>query len=86
MFEMNGGKFDKEAWIKYFKLAPRERGFVTHKYPEFLAKGSYVDGYVKAATFIREDMEAEVPFKLFHRSLRKTDKNLVFGDMLPSKI
>jgi len=73
-------------WIRFFKLAPRERGFVDYKYPEFLEKGSYVDGNVKAATFIREETQAEVPFKLFHRSLRRTDKNLSFGDNVPSKV
>lgn len=77
-------KNDKH-WTRYFKLAPRERGFVDHKYPEFLQKGSYVDGNVKTAPFVRGETETDIPFKLFHRSLRKTDKNLSFGEDIPMK-
>jgi hypothetical protein len=80
MQRMRGADRNKEAWIRYFKLAPRERGFVDNKYPNFLEKGDYMDGYVRAATFIRNEQEVAVPFKLVHRSLRKTDKNLFMGD------
>jgi len=77
-------KNDK-LWVRYFKQAPRERGFVDHKYPDFLEKGDYLDGYVRGATFIRAEPENAIPFKLAHRSLRKTDKNLTFGDDIPTK-
>jgi len=87
MYEMRqkASKRSVDAWVNYFKLAPRERGFVDHKYPDFLEKGDYQDGFIRGATFIRPEVETDVPFKLVHRALRKTDKNLTFGDDVPTK-
>ena len=75
-----------KQWVKDFYLAPREKGFVDHKYPEFLEKGPYTDGYLRVTAFIKEQAEVDVPFKLCHRSLRATDKNLAFGENVPSKM
>jgi len=80
LMKARGIEKNKDPWIRFFKLAPRNRGFVDNKYPDFLEKGDYQDGYVRAATFIRNEVEVPVPFKLVHRSLRKTDKNLFMGD------
>jgi len=82
---LRGTKRNMSPWVNYFKLAPKERGFVDHKYPEFLEKGDYQDGFIRGATFIRPEVETDVPFKLVHRALRKTDKNLTFGDDVPTK-
>jgi len=73
-------------WISTFKPASKEQGFVDHKYPEFLEKGEYVDGIRQLTSFIREEPEYDVPFKLFHRPLKKTDKTLTLSNLRPSKI
>jgi hypothetical protein len=40
---------------------------------------------MKGLAALRGEVEFEVPFKLFHRTLRKTDKNLFLGEA-PSKL
>lgn len=49
---------------------------IDHKLPWFLHKGTYTDGTSNLVGFLRSEVECDIPFKLFHRSLRKTDKNL----------
>lgn len=85
MLRLRGIKKNPHPWTRYFKLAPREKDFVTHKYPEFLEKGDYTDGFIRVASFLKPEAGADVPFKLFHRALRKTDKNSFFGENHVSK-
>ncbi len=77
---LRGVKKNAKPWLNYFKQAPREKGFVDHKYPDFVEKGEYIDGCTQGAAFLREEPDVRVPFKLAFRSLRKTDKNLSFGE------
>lgn len=71
-----------QAWVSYYKLAPREKGMVDHKLPSFVEKGDYVDGVFRDVGFVRGETEYDVPFQLFHRQLRKTDKNMFLGEQL----
>lgn len=73
-------------WRRYFKHASRERGFLDFQYPTVLKKGNYIEPFMLVNDFLRGEVDYEVPFKLFHRSLRKTDKNLCLGEQIPSKL
>ena len=76
------GKFiGKGEWSKYFRRADlhRKEGFIDHKHPEFIAKGHYVEPTQIMNNLLRGEAVYDKTFKLFHRSLRNTDKNLYFG-------
>lgn len=79
------GKFSsKNQWLKYFRRADlhRKEGFIDHKPPEFIIKDHH---YVEPTQILNNLLRGEAVygenFKLFHRSLRSTDKNLNFGDI-----
>jgi hypothetical protein len=71
---------NKDAWVRYLKLPGKEKG-VDGKPATFIDKGEYMDGSRKEFPFIREEPDLEVPFRLAHRGLKKTDKNLFIEDM-----
>ena len=77
-----GVKKNSNAWVSYYKLAPRERGMVDHKLPTFIQKGDYIDGVFRDVGFVRGETEFEQTFQLFHRQLRKTDKNMYLGQQI----
>lgn len=77
-----------KEWKKYFRRADlhRKEGFIDHKHPEFiLMKGGYNEPTQIMNNLLRGETEYDQNFKLFHRSLRSTDKNLFFGQNKGSK-
>lgn len=82
------GKFvGKKEWIKNFRRADlhRKEGFIDHKHPKFIEKGRYVEPTQIMNNLLRGEANYEENFKLFHRSLRSTDKNLYFGQNMDGK-
>jgi hypothetical protein len=80
-------KYHSDPWIRCFKLPSKERNLATGKLPEYITKdGEYVDGIISSNPPGRAEVEFEHPFKLFHRPLKKTDKNMIIGDMFKSKM
>lgn len=74
-------------WRKYFRRSDlhRKEGFIDHKPPEFIGKEHYVEPTQIMNNLLRGEAVYGENFKLFHRSLRSTDKNLFFGDNKNSK-
>lgn len=72
----------QKPWIRYFKLAPRERGFVDHKYPQYMEKGEYTEPMLAINDLLRGAVEYDTPFILNYRTLRTSDKNMFLGEQI----
>ena len=62
-------------WIGTFKPVPKIQNFADGKYPGFLEKGTYKEPFLMASTLLRGELQYEMPFRLFFKRLRATDKN-----------
>ena len=76
-----GKSFGKGEWTRNFRRADlhRKEGFIDHKHPEFIVKGIYIEPTQIMNNLLRGEADYEKNFRLFHRSLRSTDKRLFFG-------
>jgi hypothetical protein len=79
-------RYHTEPWIRSFKLPTKEFEMSSGKFPQFIAKGDYIDGIHQVNPIGRSEIDVNTPFKLVHRPLKKTDKSMAFGDMLKSKM
>jgi len=83
------GKFvASQEWLKYFRRADlhRKEGFIDHKHPEFIMmKGHFNEPTQIMNNLLRGEAVYDKNFRLFHRNLRTTDKNLYFGQNKGSK-
>lgn len=62
-----------------------DHNFVDEQRPNFLDKGKYVSPSTILGNLLRENIEPETHFKLFHRVLGACDKNMVLGEVPESK-
>ena len=74
----------KDLWTRVMNVRVSKEKYLNGGAVQFLDKGEYLDGLMSSFPFIREEPDLDVPFKLAHRGLRKTDKNLFFGDVKAS--
>lgn len=77
----------QNPWMRFFRRADlhRKEGFIDHKKPVFIENGKYQEPTEILNTLLRGETQYKTNFKRFHRSLRKDDKNLFFGENKTAK-